>query len=534
MSFDTPTLSARSSTARSGQVRLDQPRVEQPRLNAKVQLRALPQPAAWRGKDSARVARLARRIESMTRAPVSLSIVSGLLRAWDAAAILAAGLVALILAAPDLPMTNSYYVALSVLGAVAAGNCLHLAGAYRIEGLRLSNIGWTRPVIAWSAAAALTGATVLASGASLQENWIWLGLWFVLGLFLPLLGRGVLAIRMDYWRKAGRLRRRLAILGAGPGGQMLLRRFVGARSEDDVAIVGLYDDRTSPLPAGWRGHAVRGNCTDLLEDIRRGRIDVVVIASAPGGPCMEEVLAQLRCVAVDICFCPHDDHVVRARGGMETIGQVPLMMIERRPLRDWDGIVKEVEDRVFATIIVLLISPLLAAIALAIKLDSPGPVLFKQKRYGRNNKLIEVLKFRSMYHHVRDPNGTQLTTRNDPRVTRVGGFLRRTSLDELPQFFNVIRGDMSVVGPRPHALLCKAGGVLYQDAVENYDWRHRIKPGITGWAQVNGWRGETETIEQIRKRVEHDIYYIENWSLLLDVKIIFRTIFGGFTGRNAF
>lgn len=173
-------------------------------------------------------------------------------------------------------------------------------------------------------------------------------------------------------------------------------------------------------------------------------------------------------------------------------------------------------------------------IALAIKLDSPGPVLFRQKRYGRNNKLIGVLKFRSMYHHARDPNGTQLTTRNDPRVTRVGAFLRRTSLDELPQFFNVIRGEMSVVGPRPHALLCKAGGVLYQDAVENYDWRHRIKPGITGWAQVNGWRGETETVDQIRKRVEHDIYYIENWSLLLDVKIIFKTIFGGFTGRNAF
>lgn len=537
MSFDIPTLSARSSTARSEQARIDQPRIEEqprPRVKAKTQLRVLPQPAAWRGKDGARVTRLARRIESMTREPVSLPIVSGLLRAWDAASILVAGLVALMLAAPDLPMGNSYYVALSFFGALVAGNSLHLAGAYRIEKLRLTSIGFARPVIAWSAAAVITAVAVLASGASLEANWTWLGLWFTLGLFLPLLARGVLAIRMDYWRKAGRLRRRLAILGAGPGGQMLLRRFVGARSEDDVAIVGLYDDRTGPLASGWRGHAVRGNCTDLLEDIRRGRIDVVVIASGPGSPCMDEMLAQLRCVAVDICFCPHDDYVAKARGGIDTVGQVPLMMIDRRPLRDWNGVIKEIEDRVFAALIVLLISPLLAGIALAIKLDSPGPVLFKQKRYGRNNKLIEVLKFRSMYHHARDPNGTQLTTRNDPRVTRVGAFLRRTSLDELPQFFNVIRGDMSVVGPRPHALLCKAGGVLYQDAVENYDWRHRIKPGITGWAQVNGWRGETETVEQIRKRVEHDIYYIENWSLMLDVKIIFKTIFGGFTGRNAF
>ncbi|PJI44454.1 undecaprenyl-phosphate glucose phosphotransferase [Ferrovibrio sp.] len=539
MSFDIPTLSARSSAAR-----IEQPRVEQPKshLQAKAQVRAIPQPATWHGKnstrdtvrDSARATRLARRIEAMTREPVSLPIVSGLLRAWDAAAILVAGLAALMLAAPDLPMTNSYYVALAFFGAVVAGNSLHIAGAYRIEKLRLSNIGWARPVVAWSAAAAVTAIAVLASGASLEENWTWLALWFILGLFLPLLARGALAIRMDYWRKAGRLRRRLAILGAGPGGQMLLRRFVGARREDDIAIVGLYDDRTGPLASGWRGHAVRGNCTDLMEDIRRGRIDMVVIASPPGNPCMDEMLAQLRCVAVDICFCPEDSYATKARSGVEIVGQVPLMMIDRRPLRDWSGVMKEVEDRVFAALIVLLISPLLAGIALAIKLDSPGPVLFRQKRYGRNNKLIEVLKFRSMYHHVRDPNGTQLATRNDPRVTRVGAFLRRTSLDELPQFFNVIRGDMSVVGPRPHALLCKAGGVLYQDAVENYDWRHRIKPGITGWAQINGWRGETETVEQIQKRVEHDIYYIENWSLLLDVKIIVKTIFGGFTGNKAY
>jgi Undecaprenyl-phosphate glucose phosphotransferase len=536
MSFDIPTLSARSSTARVEQARSEPPRIEQPKSRAqtKAQLRVLPHPAASRGKDSARVTRLARRIEAMTREPVSLPIVSGLLRAWDAAAILAAGLVALMLATPDLPMTSSYYIALSLFGALVAGNSLHMAGAYRVEKLRLSNIGWARPVIAWTAAASVTAVAVLASGASLEENWTWLALWFTLGLFLPLLARGALAIRMDYWRKAGRLRRRLAILGAGPGGQMLLRRFVGARGEDDVAIVGLYDDRTGPLASGWRGHAVRGNCIDLLEDIRRGRIDVVVIASAPGNPCMDEMLAQLRCVAVDICFCPDDNYAAKARSGVEIIGQVPLMFIDRRPLRDWNGVMKEIEDRVFASLIVLLISPLLVGIALAIKLDSPGPVLFKQKRYGRNNKLIGVLKFRSMYHHARDPNGTQLTTRNDPRVTRVGAFLRRTSLDELPQFFNVIRGEMSVVGPRPHALLCKAGGVLYQDAVENYDWRHRIKPGITGWAQVNGWRGETETVDQIRKRVEHDIYYIENWSLLLDVKIIFKTIFGGFTGRNAF
>jgi len=139
-----------------------------------------------------------------------------------------------------------------------------------------------------------------------------------------------------------------------------------------------------------------------------------------------------------------------------------------------------------------------------------------------------------MYHEARDDRAEQLTRRNDPRVTRLGSFLRRTSLDELPQFLNVLRGDMSVVGPRPHAVAAKAGGLLYRDAVRGYDARHRVKPGITGWAQVNGWRGETETIEQIQKRVEHDLFYIEHWSLLLDARIVLRTVFGGFTGRCAY
>jgi len=169
-----------------------------------------------------------------------------------------------------------------------------------------------------------------------------------------------------------------------------------------------------------------------------------------------------------------------------------------------------------------------------IKLDSPGPIFFKQKRYGFNNELIEVWKFRSMYHHATDKNAEQLTRKNDPRVTRLGAFLRRTSLDELPQFINVLRGEMSIVGPRPHALSAKAGRVLYQEAIKYYDARHRVKPGITGWAQVNGWRGETETIEQIQKRVEFDLYYIENWSVWFDLKIIVRTILGGFTGRHAY
>jgi lipopolysaccharide/colanic/teichoic acid biosynthesis glycosyltransferase len=155
-------------------------------------------------------------------------------------------------------------------------------------------------------------------------------------------------------------------------------------------------------------------------------------------------------------------------------------------------------------------------------------------RYGYNNRLIEVLKFRTMRHDLSDANAERLTTRDDPRVTKLGAVLRRTSLDELPQFINVVRGEMSIVGPRPHARSAKAGGLLYHDAVADYPIRHKVKPGITGLAQISGWRGETRTVEQIQRRVEHDIAYINNWSLLTDLKIIVLTIFTGFGGRNAY
>jgi lipopolysaccharide/colanic/teichoic acid biosynthesis glycosyltransferase len=172
-------------------------------------------------------------------------------------------------------------------------------------------------------------------------------------------------------------------------------------------------------------------------------------------------------------------------------------------------------------------------VALAIKVDSPGPVFFRQKRLGANNRPFDLLKFRSMYAEQGDPLGQQLTRAGDPRITRVGSFLRRTSIDELPQLINVLRGDMSLVGPRPHPLAANAAGISYARAISEYPIRHRVKPGITGWAQVNGWRGETTRIEQIRRRVEHDLYYIENWSLAFDLLILTRTVFIVMSRENA-
>ena len=195
---------------------------------------------------------------------------------------------------------------------------------------------------------------------------------------------------------------------------------------------------------------------------------------------------------------------------------------------------KTIEDRVLATFMLVALLPLLAIIAVAIKLDSRGPVLFKQRRYGFNDNLIQVVKFRTMHTDMVDADAERLTTKGDDRVTRVGRLLRATSLDELPQLLNVLAGDMSLVGPRPHALAAKAGGKPYEQAVQHYASRHRVKPGITGWAQVNGWRGETDTVEKLRKRVEHDLYYIDNWSIWLDLLIIARTAAVPFGDRNAY
>jgi len=191
-------------------------------------------------------------------------------------------------------------------------------------------------------------------------------------------------------------------------------------------------------------------------------------------------------------------------------------------------------DQIVSVAALIAFSPLMALIALAIKLDSKGPVLFRQKRQGFNNELIDVYKFRSMYVEASDADASKLVTKNDPRVTRVGAFLRKTSLDELPQLFNVIKGELSLVGPRPHALKAKAEDRLYADVVDGYFARHRVKPGVTGWAQINGWRGETDTEEKIQRRVEHDLYYIENWSVTFDLYILLMTPFALLKGQNAY
>jgi polysaccharide biosynthesis protein PslA len=233
-------------------------------------------------------------------------------------------------------------------------------------------------------------------------------------------------------------------------------------------------------------------------------------------------VADLAAADIDVSLWIETGGEIRSRAGLST--EIPVVKLIERPLKGWRGVAKWSEDKVLAAFLILATAPLMFFIAMLIKIDSRGPVLFIQDRFGLNNSVIRVFKFRTMHAELSDPTGKQRTVRNDPRVTPVGRVLRWLSFDELPQLLNVLRGDMSVVGPRAHALQMMAGERSYWEAVPAYRHRHRVKPGITGWAQINGLRGEVDTLEKARARLAHDLYYIDNWSLWLDLKILIRTV----------
>jgi Undecaprenyl-phosphate glucose phosphotransferase len=338
------------------------------------------------------------------------------------------------------------------------------------------------------------------------------------------------------WTKEGRLDRRTVVVGADARGESLINAIVSQR-DNDVRIVGLFDDRNDDrAPTTVAGRQKLGTVDELVEFARRTRVDLVIFSlpiSAEGR--ILQMLKKLWVLPVDIRLAAHSNKLRFRPRAYSYIGDVPVLDVFDKPITDWDVVTKWLFDKIVGSLLLLLAAPVMLMAAIAIKLDSRGPIFFKQKRYGFNNELIEVYKFRSMYVERCDATASVLVTKGDPRVTRVGAFLRKTSLDELPQLINVaIKGNLSLVGPRPHAVHAKAENRLYDEAVDGYFARHRVKPGITGWAQVCGWRGETDTHEKIQRRVEHDLHYIENWSVLFDLSILARTPLAVFKARNAY
>jgi Undecaprenyl-phosphate glucose phosphotransferase len=334
---------------------------------------------------------------------------------------------------------------------------------------------------------------------------------------------------------AGRLVRRTIIVGGGPDAEALITALMEDRRKE-VAILGVFDDRWDERSAeSINGYPKLGTFDQLPNFCRTESVDLMIVTvPMTAEKRLMQILQRLLTLPVDIKISALSSQLRLSSKSYSYIGRVPMLAIMDRPLTDWDRVIKNLEDRLLGTLLFVLAAPVMALTALAIRLDSKGPILFKQRRFGFNNELIEVYKFRSMYTDKADASASKLVTKDDPRVTPVGRFIRRTSLDELPQLLNVIKGEMSLVGPRPHATEAKASSDLYQTVVTEYFARHRVKPGVTGWAQINGWRGETDTHEKIQRRVEADLHYIDNWSLLFDLYIIAITPFTLISGKNAY
>ncbi|HBQ2197488.1 TPA: undecaprenyl-phosphate glucose phosphotransferase, partial [Klebsiella pneumoniae] len=351
--------------------------------------------------------------------------------------------------------------------------------------------------------------------------------WFFIVCFGFFVCRLSIRIILGMLRKIGYNTRKVAVAGSLPAGLNLLRTFQNAPWLGFV-VKGIYDDikidSYEDVPYG-------GTLSELVEDARSGKIDRIYIAmSMKDETRLRDIISQLTDTTCSVLLIPDVFTFNILQSRTEEINGVPVVPLFDTPLNGINMVFKRIEDVVVSSIILLLISPVLCTIAVIVKVTSPGPVIFRQIRYGMDGKPIRVWKFRSMTVMENDTKVIQ-ATKNDVRVTKVGKFLRRTSLDELPQFFNVLFGQMSVVGPRPHAV---SHNEQYRSLIQGYMLRHKVKPGITGLAQINGWRGETDTLEKMEKRIEYDLMYIRSWSVWLDLKIIFLTVFKGFINKSAY
>jgi Undecaprenyl-phosphate glucose phosphotransferase len=333
--------------------------------------------------------------------------------------------------------------------------------------------------------------------------------------------------------RRGAIEQRIAFYGADPQSIEIIRRLLNSLDLPHLRFVGVADDR--PKVDHVDDLALIGGYADLADMARRGEVDQVLI-SVPNLPPkrLHEIVEGLSEVSVDVSLVPAEAIELAPDYRVQLLGSLPVLNLWQRPFRDINQFVKRGEDLVLASLAIVALSPIMAISALLIRFSSPGPVLFVQPRMGFNNEVIHVLKFRTMFTDKGDLSGAGATTRNDPRVTPVGRILRKLSIDELPQLLNVIKGDMSMVGPRPHPLQMKVGERYYQEAVRGYAGRHRVRPGLTGLAQVNGLRGEIRTVERAKRRVELDKEYIDRWSLWLDIRILFATVRAVFMDSDAY
>jgi Undecaprenyl-phosphate glucose phosphotransferase len=414
---------------------------------------------------------------------------------------------------------------------------LQLADCYTVSVIRSGSRSLVHVLCAWILSF-MPGPFALP--ATLDEQSMTLATilaWFAIGALFLITERLIVAHAVRRWARNGIMERRAVIVGGGESVRDLIRN-MERLPDNDIRICGIFDDRDDSRSAALTaGYPKLGTIPELVEFARAARIDLLIISLPLSAE--DRILALLKTLwvlPVDIRIAAHSRNLKFRTRHFSSAASATSDMIEvyKKPIADWDSVAKRVFDLFFASLSLLLLWPIMVATALAIKLDSKGPVFFVQKRHGFNNEVIPVFKFRSMFAEKSDPLALSAVTKGDPRVTRVGRFIRKTSIDELPQLFNVLIGNLSLVGPRPHAVRAHAANRLFADIAEGYFARHRVKPGVTGWAQINGWRGEIDSDEKIRARTACDLYYIENWSLFFDFKILVMTPFSLLNTENAY
>lgn len=462
-------------------------------------------------------------------------LLTGLARVAEFLGLAALGMVIYFFYVHPVTALAGQYMAASTLGAFLAVAAIQAMDGYMMDTFRRPAAQFSKAITGFGFAVILL--LVIAFVAKMTDSFsrVWLGSWVLSGMAFLVVARTAMTLYVRRLMQDGRIERRAVIVGGGEPAAELIRS-LESQHGSDIRVCGIFDDRTDDRsPPVVAGYPKLGNIPELVEFGRVARIDMLIVTLPLSAESrVLQMLKKLWILPVDIRLSAHANKLRFRPRSYTYEGAVPFLDIFERPIADWDGVSKRLFDLFFASLALALLSPIMLATAIAIRLESKGPVIFRQKRYGFNNEVIDVLKFRSMYHEMSDPDAKKVVTKGDPRVTRVGRFIRKTSIDELPQLVNVLKGELSLVGPRPHAVNAHTANQLWDEVVDGYFARHKVKPGVTGWAQINGWRGEVDNEEKIRERVNHDLYYIENWSLMFDLQILFLTPFRLLNTENAY
>jgi len=423
----------------------------------------------------------------------------------------------------DLVLGKEYFELslIATIGFAFAAESFNLYRSWR-TGYFLQLVFYT--ALAWSVATALVLCFLFFSKTGLDYSRMVLALW-IAGTFMALIGWRYCFVQLLFKLRAQGFNTRDVVIIGMTENAIRLAKEIQDNPETGYRLKAIYDDRTKDRIDPNYHHLLNGNINDSVAHAKNKEFDSVFIALPITAEArLKQILFMLGDTTINVQIVPDLFTYSLMNASMSHVGEIQTISVYDNPMRGESAFLKRMEDVLLSTVILCIIAIPMLLIALCIKLTSKGPVIFKQDRYGLDGRKIKIWKFRSM---TVAENGEKVTqaTKNDARITPLGAFLRRSSLDELPQFFNVLSGQMSIVGPRPHAV---SHNELYRTQVGYYMLRHKVKPGITGWAQINGWRGETDTIDKMEKRIEFDLEYIRRWSLWMDFKIVFYTLTKGF------